>query len=119
MGEVIKLEHGGGGRLMRRLIEDVIVPAYRRNRVEGGIGLPEMDDGASIPIDGKSYVFTTDKYAIKPIFFPGGDIGRLAVCGTVNDIAVMGATPVALASSIVLEEGLHMDLLRNGGGLDE
>jgi len=116
MGEVIKLEHGGGGRLMRRLIEEVIVPAYKRNRVEGGIGLPEMDDGASIPIDGKSYVFTTDTYTVKPIFFPGGDIGRLAVCGTVNDIAVMGATPVALASSIVLEEGLHMDLLRKTVG---
>ncbi|RJS89661.1 hydrogenase expression/formation protein HypE [Candidatus Bathyarchaeota archaeon] len=112
MKDVIKLEHGGGGRLMRELVEEVIIPAYRRNRVEGGIGLPEMDDGATIPIDGCNIVFTTDAYTVRPLFFPGGDIGRLAICGTVNDLAVMGAAPLALATSIVLEEGLPIEVLR-------
>jgi hydrogenase expression/formation protein HypE len=112
MKEVLKLEHGGGGSLTRELLEEIIVPAYRRNRVEGGVGLPEMDDGASIPLDGRNIVFTTDAYTVKPLFFPGGDIGRLAICGTVNDLAVMGAAPVALATSIVAEEGLTIDVLR-------
>jgi len=122
--EVIKLEHGGGGRLMRELIEGIIVPAYRLNRAGGGIGLPEMDDGATIPLDGRSIVFTTDAYTVKPIIFPGGDIGRLAISGTVNDLAVMGATPLALATSIIVEEGLPMDVLRGvvksmNGALEE
>lgn len=112
MKEVIKLEHGGGGRLMRELIEVVIIPAYKRNRVEGGIGLPEMDDGATIPLNGHNIVFSTDAYTVKPLFFPGGNIGRLAICGTINDLAVMGATPLSLATSIIVEEGLPIDVLR-------
>jgi hydrogenase expression/formation protein HypE len=112
MKDVIKLEHGGGGRLMRQLIEDFIIPNYRLNRVEGGIGLPEMDDGASIPLDGRGIVFTTDAYTVKPPFFPGGDIGRLAVCGTVNDLAMMGAKPIALATCFILEEGLPLEVLK-------
>lgn len=112
MKEVIKLEHGGGGRLMRELIEEVIIPAYKRNRAEGGIGLPEMDDGATIPLNGHNIVFSTDAYTVKPLFFPGGNIGRLAICGTINDLAVMGATPLSLATSIIVEEGLPIDVLR-------
>ena len=112
MKEVIKLEHGGGGRLMRELVEGVILPLYKRNRVEGGIGLPEMDDGATIPLNGRNIVFTTDAYTVKPLFFPGGDIGRLAIFGTINDLAVMGAKPIALATSIILEEGLPIEVLR-------
>ena len=112
MKKVIKLEHGGGGSLTRELLEEIIIPTYKRNRVEGGVGLPEMDDGASIPLDGRNIVFTTDAYTVKPLFFPGGDIGRLAICGTVNDLAVMGAAPIALATSIVVEEGLPIDVLR-------
>ena len=112
MEELIKLEHGGGGRLMRQLIEEQIVPAYRRTRVEGGVGLPEMDDGATIPIGGANIVITTDVHTVKPLFFPGGDIGRLSVCGTVNDVAVMGAKPLALTSTLVLEEGLPISTLR-------
>jgi len=112
MKEVIKLEHGGGGRLMRELLEGVIVSAYRRNRVEGGIGLPEMDDGATIPLNGHNIVFTTDAYTVRPLFFPGGDIGSLAICGTVNDLAVMGAAPLALATSIIVEEGFPIQVLR-------
>lgn len=124
MAGVIKLEHGGGGRLLRQLIEEVILPAYRLNRVEGGIGLPEMDDGATIPLGGRNIVITTDAYTVSPIFFPGGDIGRLAVCGTANDIAVMGATPIAMTSAIIVEEGLRIDVLSRvvksmGAALDE
>lgn len=112
MEKLIKLEHGGGGRLMRQLIEEQIVPAYRRTRVEGGVGLPEMDDGATIPIGDTNIVVTTDVHTVKPLFFPGGDIGRLSVCGTVNDVAVMGAKPIALTSTLVLEEGLPISILR-------
>ncbi|MCW3992343.1 MAG: hydrogenase expression/formation protein HypE [Candidatus Bathyarchaeota archaeon] len=112
MSEVIKLEHGGGGRLMRKLLEEVIISAYGHNRVGGGVGLPEMDDGATIPIDGRHIVFTTDTYTVKPLFFPGGDMGRLAACGTVNDIAVMGATPLALSSALTVEEGLPIEVLK-------
>ncbi|UCD43968.1 MAG: hydrogenase expression/formation protein HypE [Candidatus Bathyarchaeota archaeon] len=111
MKRVIKLEHGGGGLLMRQLLDDTIVPAYKWNKVDGGVGLPEMDDGASIPLDGRHLIVTTDTYTVKPLFFPGGNIGRLAVCGTVNDVAVMGATPIALTSALVLEEGLSMEVL--------
>ena len=109
--KIITLEHGGGGLLMRELLDDVIVPAYRKNKVEGGVGLPEMDDGASIPLGGRHLVVSTDAYTVKPLFFPGGDIGRLAVCGTVNDVTMMGATPIALTSALVIEEGLSVDVL--------
>ena len=112
MSGVITIEQGGGGSLMRKLIEEVIVSAYDLDHVEGGIGLPEMDDGATIPLNGRQIVFTTDAYTAKPLFFPGSDIGRLAVYGTSNDIAVMGAQPLALASAVVLEEGLPVATLR-------
>ena len=113
MKHVITLEHGSGGRLMRELIEGLILPIYELKRVPGGIGLPEMDDGASIPMGGRNLVLTTDAYTVKPVFFPGGDIGKLAACGTVNDLAVMGAKPLALASSIVVEEGFELEKLRS------
>lgn len=112
MGEVLKLEHGGGGSLMRGLLEEVIVPAFNINKVGDGIGLPEMDDGASIPFDGKSIVITTDASTVKPLFFPGGDIGKLTICGAVNDLSMMGAEPLAVASTITAEEGLPIETLR-------
>ena len=111
-GGVITLEHGSGGRLMRELLEQVILPSYELNKVPGGLGLPEMDDGAYIPLGDYKLILTTDAYTVKPIFFPGGDIGRLAACGTINDLAVMGARPVALATSMVVEEGFSIDDLR-------
>lgn len=111
--QVIRLEHGSGGRLMRELIEKLIIPAYRLNRARNGIGLPDMDDGASIPMGDYSLVVTTDAYTVKPLFFPGGDLGKLAACGTVNDLAVMGAEPLALTTSIVVEEGFPLERLRS------
>lgn len=105
MDEIVKLEHGGGGSMMRKLIEDVFISKYRKNRVRDGVGLPDMDDGATIPFNGEEIVFTTDASTVKPLFFPGGDIGRLAVFGTVNDLSMMGAEPLALSSAFVVEEG--------------
>jgi len=99
----ISLGHGAGGTLMQGLIKDVIL----RNLGGSGVEVPleALDDSAVV--DG--IVLKSDSHTVKPLFFPGGDIGRLAVSGTVNDIAVMGAEPVALASGFILEEGFPMD----------
>lgn len=102
-GKYITLLHGAGGEAQGFILSKIL-KLFTRTDV-GGIGLSELDDGASIPLDGKHLVLTTDSHIIKPIFFPGGDIGRLAVCGTVNDLAVMGAFPIALTCSLIIEEG--------------
>jgi hydrogenase expression/formation protein HypE len=103
--DTITLKYGAGGNAMRALIEQVFAVGF--GAVEGGIGLPEMDDGAAIPIGGGRWlVVTTDSHVVQPIAFPGGDIGRLAVCGTVNDLAMMGATePLGLTCAAILEDG--------------
>jgi hydrogenase expression/formation protein HypE len=108
----LKLEHGGGGSLTRELLEEVIVPSYTLNHLERGIGLSEMDDGATIPLGDKNIVITTDATTVKPLFFPGGDLGRLAICGAVNDLSMMGAKPIALASTLVVEEGFPLSTLK-------
>lgn len=77
----------------------------------GGIGLEEMDDGAVIPIGGKNVVFTTDSHIVRPLFFPGGDIGRISICGTVNDLAMMGGRPLALSCGMIIEEGFEINSL--------
>ena len=107
----LKLEHGGGGSLTRELLEEVIIPSFNLNHLEKGIGLLEMDDGATIPIGDKNIVVTTDATTVKPLFFPGGDLGRLAICGAVNDLSMMGAKPIALTSSLVVEEGFPIQTL--------
>src|SRR5512144_3127141 len=102
-GERIGLKHGAGGRAMRRLVEEVFL---RLGGPVDGIGLDALDDGAAIRIGDRWLVFTTDSHVVTPPFFPGGDIGRLAVCGTVNDLAMMGATePLGLSLALVVEEG--------------
>ncbi len=108
----LKLEHGGGGSLTRELLEEVIIPSYTLNHLEKGIGLPEMDDGATIPLGDTNIVVTTDATTVKPLFFPGGDLGRLAICGAINDLSMMGARPIALASTLVVEEGFPVSTLR-------
>jgi hydrogenase expression/formation protein HypE len=109
----ITLKHGAGGRAMRALIEQVFANGMADAPIDG-IGLRAMDDGAALRMGDRWLVITTDSHVIHPIFFPGGDIGRLAVAGTANDLAMMGATEVmALTCSVVIEEGfLRADIER-------
>lgn len=104
----VTLAHGAGGELMQKLIGEIIVKNISNNRA-GSVGLLDLDDGATISIGDTEIVFTTDSYVIKPLFFPGGNIGKVAAAGTINDLAVMGARPIALSSSIVVEEGFPLD----------
>ena len=101
----ILLAHGGGGKLMHRLIEDMFVPAFENSL------LGARHDGAVFDVCGARLAFTTDSYVVKPLFFPGGDIGSLAVFGTVNDLAMCGARPVYLSAGFILEEGLETEKL--------
>lgn len=103
----IQLGHGGGGRLSRELIEQEIVPRF------GGAALKGLPDAATLPSPRSALlVFTTDSFVVQPIEFPGGNIGDLAVHGTVNDLAVCGAEPKWLSLAMILEEGLSFDVLR-------
>ena len=104
--EVILLAHGGGGRRTRALIDELIVAAL------GNPILNRLDDAACLSLPSGELVFTTDSYVVDPIFFPGGDIGRLAICGTVNDLAVQGGEPRYLSMALILEEGLAVRDLR-------
>jgi len=101
----ILLAHGGGGQLMDELIRHVILPSLNND------ALAELGDSAKLNVTSKSLCFTTDSYVVKPLFFNGGDIGKLAVCGTVNDLAVAGSAPVALALSLIIEDGFKFELL--------
>jgi hydrogenase expression/formation protein HypE len=102
-GDRVSMKHGAGGRAMRSLIEDVFL---RLATPVDGIGLSALDDGAAIRLGERWLVVTTDSHVVHPVFFPGGDIGRLSVCGTVNDLAMMGGTePLALTCAVILEEG--------------
>lgn len=104
--ERILMKHGAGGRAMRRLIEEVLTAGLGDGVKDGDIGLRAMDDGAAIRIGDRWLVITTDSHVVQPIVFPGGDIGRLAVSGTVNDLSMMGATDVlGLTCAVVIEEG--------------
>ena len=114
LDERITLKYGAGGRAMRALIQDVFLEGIAAARADGEIGLANMDDGAALRVGDRWLVVTTDSHVIHPVFFPGGDIGRLAVSGTVNDLAVMGATdPLALTCAVIIEEGFpRADLVR-------
>lgn len=100
----VLLAHGGGGRLMHQLIEQMFLPVF---------GTPDriQHDAATLQLSGNKIAFTTDSYVVRPLFFPGGDIGSLAVHGTVNDLAMAGARPLYLSLGLILEEGLPMTTL--------
>jgi hydrogenase expression/formation protein HypE len=99
----IVLAHGSGGKLTHQLIEKMVLPQFRNDL------LAPLHDGAIFSIQGAKLAFSTDSFVVNPIFFPGGDIGKLAVCGTVNDLAMCGAIPRYLSVGFILEEGLPMD----------
>jgi hydrogenase expression/formation protein HypE len=99
----VTLAHGGGGRLTQMLIERMLLPAFTNPQ------LASLHDGALLEVNGARLAFSTDSFVISPLFFPGGDIGSLAVHGTVNDLAMCGAQPLALSAAFVLEEGLPME----------
>jgi hydrogenase expression/formation protein HypE len=101
--KTIVLGHGSGGRLTHQLIEQIVLPAFRNDILDA------QHDGAVFSIDGARLAFSTDSYIVHPIFFPGGDIGELAVNGTVNDLAMCGARPLYLSAALIIEEGLAMD----------
>ena len=105
----VAMKHGAGGRAMRALIEDVFLPL---GGPVDGVGLAAMDDGAALRVGDQWLVVTTDSHVVQPIFFPGGDIGRISICGTVNDLAMMGATePLGLTCAVVIEEGFPREAL--------
>jgi len=113
----VTMMHGAGGEMMAELL--VTLTKFTHNNA-GGIGLEALDDGAVIPLNGQNLVFTTDSHVVRPIFFPGGDIGRIAVCGTINDLAVMGGRPLALSCGMIIEEGFDIaDLARIVTSMDE
>jgi len=102
----IVLAHGGGGRLTHQLIEKIFIPAFSNSALE------QRHDGAVLSIHGSRLAFTTDSFVVRPLIFPGGNIGDLAVNGTVNDLAMCGARPLYLSAGFILEEGLEMETLR-------
>ncbi|HUP62854.1 MAG TPA: hydrogenase expression/formation protein HypE [Thermoanaerobaculia bacterium] len=107
----VTLKQGGGGRAMRALIEKLFVREFAAMPFDG-VGLAAMDDGAAIPIGSEWLIVTTDSHVIHPIFFPGGDIGRISISGTVNDLAMMGATRLlGITCGLILEEGFPLDQL--------
>jgi hydrogenase expression/formation protein HypE len=103
--EQIVLGHGSGGKLSRDLIQTFFVPSFDNPALRAG------DDAGVVAFDASRLAISTDSHVVAPLFFPGGDIGKLAVCGTVNDLAMMGATPLYLTVGFILEEGLDMAIL--------
>ena len=101
----VLLAHGGGGKLMHQLIGKVFLAAFRNPILE------TQHDAATVELTGKRIAFTTDSYVVRPLFFPGGDIGSMAVHGTVNDLAMAGARPLYLSAAFIIEEGLPMETL--------
>jgi hydrogenase expression/formation protein HypE len=118
----VTLGHGSGGQLSAELLRDVLVPALgvpalgavagRAAHIGAPVGAGVFEDAALLDVEGTALVMSTDAFVVSPLFFPGGDIGSLAVHGTVNDLAMMGAAPLALAVAYIIEEGFPLDDLR-------
>ena len=107
MEKKISLAHGSGGQLTRELIETVFVTKFKNDT------LSQLTDAADLQLGGARLLFTTDSFVIKPLEFPGGDIGKLSVCGTINDLAVSGAQPLWISCGLIIEEGLAIALLES------
>src|SRR5215472_4565143 len=101
----VLMAHGGGGRLMHQLISEMFLPAFRNPLTE------PQHDACVFELGGQRLALTTDSYVVRPLFFPGGDLGSLAVHGTVNDLAMAGARPLYLTAAFIIEEGLPMETL--------
>ncbi len=110
--KIVRLAHGAGGVLQDELVDFITKDIFIK-KINNGIGVEEKDDGATIPLDNydKEIVVTADGHTVYPLFFPGGDIGKLSVCGTVNDLLMMGADPLALTSCFIIEEGFKFETL--------
>ncbi|OGD53629.1 hydrogenase expression/formation protein HypE [Candidatus Bathyarchaeota archaeon RBG_13_60_20] len=106
--DTVKLSHGAGGATEETLIQQLFLKVFEKRQAADGIALDALDDGASIRVGDREVILCIDGHTVDPVFFPGGDLGRLAVCGAVNDTAVMGADPIAVLDAIIAEEGLLM-----------
>ncbi|MHA1304021.1 MAG: hydrogenase expression/formation protein HypE [Candidatus Heimdallarchaeaceae archaeon] len=108
---IIELNHGAGGSIMDTLLSS-IMKIYSKKKVGDGIGADELDDGATIPLSsGQTLVVSSDSHTISPIFFPGGDLGKLAATGTLNDVVMMGAKPLAITCALLIEEGTKYEMV--------
>ena len=105
MKNKITIAHGDGGKITHELIRDVFFKHFTSKILE------KADDSAVLTIKSENIAFTTDSFVVKPLFFPGGDIGKLSVCGTVNDLAVMGAEPRYISCAFIIEEGIDEEVL--------
>lgn len=105
--EIITLAHGSGGRHTHKLLEQIFLPAFRNDQLE------LMHDGAFLHLPHNQIAFTTDSFVVQPLFFPGGDIGKLAITGTANDLAMCGARPLFFSSGFIIEEGLSQEDLKS------
>src|SRR5436190_20116080 len=101
----VLMAHGGGGKLMHQLIGKMFLPAFRNSLSES------QHDASVFEVGGQRLAFTTDSFVVRPLFFPGGDVGSLSVHGTVNDLAMAGARPLYLSAAFIIEEGLPMETL--------
>ena len=105
----IGMNHGAGGEVMEKLIKETILSNISKKSVNNGIGLEDLDDGATIPMDDYEIIVTTDGHTVQPLFFPGGDIGRISAAGTINDVSMMGAKPLAITNAMIVQEGFDID----------
>ncbi len=117
--DVVELAHGAGGKVMDSLIKNFVLESFVKRSISKsipflgeGVGLEALEDGGSFQVGDFEIVVSIDGHTVKPVFFPGGDLGRLAVSGTVNDVAVMGAEPLVLACSVIVEEGYPLKDLK-------
>ena len=106
IGDVVTMAHGSGGQASHELMEKVLLPAFDNDI------LHELHDGAKLHLNTNKIAFSTDSYVVKPLFFAGGNIGKLAICGTVNDLAMTGAVPKYISVGMIIEEGFSIDKLK-------